>query len=90
MSTVQNPSHTFQTAGPYTVTVLVTDSGGRTANQTFTVTASNAPVAGAGPGVASWVGYLVLALVIVVAVAVAFMIRRRKLKRVPPDQPGQV
>jgi PKD repeat protein len=49
-STLQNPSHTYNSAGTYTATLTVTDSStpAKTATSTLTITAS--PIAGTPPG----------------------------------------
>ena len=44
-STATNPNHTYTTAGPYTVTLKVTDNGGLTDTATKTVTVTAAPPA---------------------------------------------
>src|SRR5262249_45019522 len=50
VSTAQNPSHTYSTAGTYTATLTVTDSSSpvKTASSTVTITAS--PIAATTPG----------------------------------------
>lgn len=85
-STQQNPAHTFQVSGTYSVTVTVTDSGGRTVTRTVTVTANSSPVLGTGSGIPPWVGYVALAAAVAILVAV-LMVRRRRRGRAPPMPP---
>jgi PKD repeat protein len=42
-STVQNPSHTYNTAGSFTATLTVTGNGGQTSSASHTITVTNAP-----------------------------------------------
>ena len=42
-STVQNPSHTYNTAGSFTATLTVTGNGGQTSSVNCTITVTNAP-----------------------------------------------
>jgi MYXO-CTERM domain-containing protein len=87
-STQQNPAHTFQVAGTYSVSVVVTDSRGNSVTKTVTVTASPSPVLGSGTGIPPWVIYIVLA-VAAALLGVALVVRRRR-RRVPPPMPPQV
>ncbi len=82
-STLQNPSHTYQVAGSYTVILTVTDSGGQTTTKIITVTANSSPLFRTGTGIAPWEIYVVVA-VVAVAVAAAFVVRRRRTQR-PPE-----
>ena len=47
-STQQNPSHTYASDGPYTVTLVVTDDGGATARASQDITVTSSAAAG-GP-----------------------------------------
>jgi PKD repeat protein len=49
-STLQNPSHTYNTAGTYTATLTVTDSSSPATSATSSVTITATPVAGTPPG----------------------------------------
>ncbi len=85
-SSLQNPSHTYQVAGTYAVTLTVTDSGGQTATKTITVTANSSPIYGSGTGIPPWIVYVIVVLV-VIAAAVGFVVnRRRKTRSAPPRQ----
>ena len=84
-STQQNPSHTFQVAGTYSVTVVVTDSKGNSVTKTVTVTANSSPVLGSGSGIPPWVIYIVIA--VVVAILGAWLVVRSRKRRVPPMPP---
>ncbi len=57
-STLQNPSHTYACGGDYTVTLFVTDDGGRSGStaQTVTVTSNAGPPGGPGdiPNLMMW------------------------------------
>lgn len=51
-STLQNPSHTYQSAGIFTATLTVTDNGGARGSSSVSITVlagNQAPVANAGP-----------------------------------------
>jgi PKD repeat protein len=65
-STLQNPTHTYQTAGNFTATLTVTDNGGATGSTTVAITAGNnqppaasasaAPTGGKAPLVVAFTG----------------------------------
>jgi PKD repeat protein len=50
VSTTQNPSHTYSTAGTYTATLTVTDSSSPALTATSTVTVTASPIAATTPG----------------------------------------
>jgi PKD repeat protein len=49
-STVQNPNHTYNTAGTYTATLTVTDSAAPVNTATSSVTITASPISGTAPG----------------------------------------
>ncbi len=104
-STQQNPTHTFQIAGTYNVTLTVTDANGGTVTRRLTVTgaASTPPAVPVGPVAPSSGAYgIVAAAVVGIAIAgivLSFLVRRRlSLRRartrpfeprVPPRPPAR-
>jgi len=86
-SSSANPTHVYQSAGTFIVTLVVTDSQGNQKSATATVTVTTP---GFGSGVMSTEGAFVLLGIIAIAVIIAVVVllvtlRRRRLS--PPKQP---
>ncbi len=58
-STLQNPSHSFASAGTYTVSLTVTDDGGNSDTYTANITVSSLPLIGAWDAIEILVGEII-------------------------------
>jgi parallel beta-helix repeat protein len=73
-STLQNPTHTYESAGSYHVNLTVTDALGNSANKTIEIEVT-AVTTGAGT---SWLPIIVVGIVAAFAVAIAAMLLMRR------------
>lgn len=86
-STAASPSHTFASAGTYTVSVTVKDAYGEKVTKTLTVTVTKAPtVLGLPPTEAYALIGAIVVIVIAAAIAAVLLSRRRK-KSEPMNAP---
>ncbi len=86
-SGLQNPSHTYEAAGTYTVTLAVRDGEARTITKTIAIKATSPGTTVSSAGIPPWVLYVAVASVAaVVAVVGVLLWRRRKARQLPPSQ----
>jgi PKD repeat protein len=86
-STDESPTHEYSKSGDYIVTVTVTDDDGDTAEDTVSITISDAVVGG---GMDMMTLLLILIPIIVAVLIVVLLLTRKKKKpeEVPPAVPG--
>ncbi len=100
-SAFANPSYTYDSAGTYTVTLVVTDGMGRIQSASTTVTVQNPPssggnsggggstggtTGGSGSSTFDWTPVILIVVIAAVAiVAVAVLISRRRTSPPPPQ-----
>ncbi len=99
-----NPTYTYDSAGTYTVTLVVTDAMGRIQSGTTTVTVQSPSSGGGSTGGGStggntggvgassfdWTPVIAIAVIAaVVVVVVAVLVSRRKTPPLPPQSPNQ-
>jgi len=85
-STLQNPTHVFESAGDYTVTMNVTDSAGNHTEQSIEITVSED--GGSTPERTSWLPIALAGIVAAVAAGVILMMLVRRKGRPAPPTPA--
>ncbi len=83
-SGLQNPSHTYEAAGTYTVVLSVRDGEGRTVTKTIAIKATSPGTTVSGAGIPPWVLYVAVASVAAVAGVGVLLRRRGKIRQLPP------
>jgi len=89
-SVLESPTHTYSTAGTYTVQLWVNDTGGGAVHQSITVSVSAAPSSAPGgslAGVPLWEWGAIVAIVVVIAAAALLALRRRGRGSAPSSVP---
>ncbi len=83
VGTGATPTHTYGTAGTYTVTVVITDHVGGSVTKTLTETVSQPPATSLATDLTQGTGLYVLIIVIVLVVAGAAVLLMRRKPRTP-------
>ncbi len=91
-----NPSHSYTTAGTFTVTLVVSDGMGRTQSSSTTVTVQAASgngggtsgTGGVGASSIDWVPIVAIVIIVAVVIIVVAVVLSRG-RRQPPEQPPQ-